>query len=145
MSCPSSDPKLSADQLLKRIKDSGSRLTWQRKFIVESLFKFQSPFTAEELHRKVQRQGIDLTTVYRSLNVFCEKGYLSQVDFNDGVARFEVKHDNHHHHHIVCQKCKAVEALPSCDLSHLETLLTKRGYADITHRLEFFGLCKRCV
>ncbi|NCN42661.1 transcriptional repressor [bacterium] len=111
-----------------------------------SIIGFSGPFSAEDLHLKVKDKGIDLVTVYRSLSTFTELGLLTTVNFQDGTLRYEYSctSEQGHHHHIICQKCKKVDPVDFCLVQDQEELIAQMGYSNITHKLEFFGLCDQC-
>jgi Fur family ferric uptake transcriptional regulator len=82
-------------------------------------------------------------TVYRCLQKLEEAGLVHSTGFGDGLTRFELAHQTHHHH-ILCTKCQAIKPLDSCSITHLEKSIKEMGYQNISHRLEFFGVCARC-
>jgi Fur family ferric uptake transcriptional regulator len=67
-----------------------------------------------------------------------------RCDFNDGVVRYELAAGGHHHHHIVCRVCRLTTPIQACSVDALQFLPTGHGYQNITHRLEFFGVCPEC-
>lgn len=146
MKCHSHNTKDEIDFFINRLKDSGCRITKQRKTMADSIIKFGLPFSAEDLHGKVKKQGIDLVTVYRSLSAFTELNILTTVDFQEGALRYEYLHSKEqgHHHHIICTQCKKIQSLHVCTVSGQEKELEKMGYSNVSHKLEFFGLCKKC-
>jgi Fur family ferric uptake transcriptional regulator len=115
--------------------------------MAEIIIKFSCPFSAEDLHNKVKERGIDLVTVYRSLSAFTDLKILNTVDFQDGTLRYEYLHseEDDHHHHVICTNCRKIEPLRFCAMTRQEKIVEKMGYKDITHKLEFFGLCKKCA
>jgi hypoxanthine phosphoribosyltransferase len=60
-------------------------------------------------------------------------------------VHYEYKNPLHHHHHIICKTCKNVELIEDCILDQIEFFLSKKGYANLEHKLEFFGTCKNCL
>lgn len=58
--------------------------------------------------------------------------------------RYECIFDRHHHHHIVCRTCGKIENVEACILGELEKMLAQKGYTDLSHSLEFFGVCESC-
>jgi Fur family ferric uptake transcriptional regulator len=65
----------------------------------------------------------------------------------EGAARFELlgEGDDGHHHHLVCTRCSDIVELEECFSEELQKkIATASGYAKVTHRLEFFGVCPRC-
>lgn len=86
------------------------------------------------------------TTIYRELYFLMEQGIVSEVDFLDGMKRYEfVAHDGHHHH-MVCTACQNVECIDVCfDISRvLSEIATRSDFTVKHHVLEFFGLCAQC-
>lgn len=120
------------------------RITVPRIEILKILKSNQNPLTMSEIHKKIRNKKIDLATVYRTINLFKELGIVNEIDFKDEFKRYELIYDRHHHHHIVCKKCKRVENVEACILDEVEKFLIKKGYSEISHSLEFFGVCKFC-
>jgi Fur family transcriptional regulator, ferric uptake regulator len=133
-------------RLLELMKKAGLKATEPRKAIIHSLIESHGPFTAEEIHKLITRRICDLATVYRSLGSLEKAGLIHRCDFGDGTARYEIAAKSaHHHHHIVCRRCKRIEVLDDCELADLNRVPRKLGYAEVSHSLEFFGICPKCV
>ncbi len=123
------------------------KVTRPRTAILDLLAAKHGPFTSEEIHAAVTRTpGIacDLVTIYRCLAKFEDLGLINRCDFGDGAVRYELRHKDHHHHHIICRSCRRVEPLPNCPVESETIRLPKLAFKDVTHRLEFFGLCPDC-
>lgn len=80
--------------------------------------------------------------------LFEHLGLVRRIDLGDGLARFEIADndpDGHHHHHLVCRRCERIVQLDDCILADMESRLSRHyGFQEITHRLEFFGVCPDC-
>lgn len=114
--------------------------------ILEILQKAKKPvdiqFIIEELDKK--QASIDRATVFRIINVFTEQGIVHKLEFSEGKARYELT-SLPHHHHVICVNCGIVKDIEDCDVDDLEKKISKNLEFEIqTHRLEFFGLCKKC-
>lgn len=107
----------------------------------------RASFTTPDLIRDVARAGMDMVTVYRTLELFEELDIIRKCDFSEGAKTFAVtaflKHE--HNHHVVCQKCHRVETLDFCLVEGQEIVLRKMGYTGLKHKLEFTGVCPRCT
>ena len=146
--CHQHNFKVESKYSLEKLRGNAKRITQQRKDIVREILRFNTPFSADELHLALKKKDIDLTTIYRSLATFCEIGILTTIDFSDGPLRYEYipKNDHHHHHHhVVCSKCKTVEQVTFCDVHEQEKRIAQMGYSQVYHKLEFFGLCRSCT
>jgi Fe2+ or Zn2+ uptake regulation protein len=102
------------------------------------------PFTAEELHQRMEKGMCDLVTVYRCLTTMEELNIVRRCDFGDGAYRYEFNTGEHHHHHVICRSCHSVETLDVCVADSLERIARQMGYANVTHTLELFGVCADC-
>ena len=130
---------------LRLIKEAGLRSTQPRLTLIEAIVNFPAPFSADELHQSVRRSGLDLVTVYRTLSTFTELELLQKIDLGDGLQRYELRSDDgSHHHHFVCNLCHRIEPLDACEIASQERKLKDLGYGELTHRLEFFGICPDC-
>jgi Fur family ferric uptake transcriptional regulator len=126
------------------LKEKNLSITNSRKLILAFLLSEHGPFTAEEIFKKLPIDSCDQATVYRCLNQFVDCSILSSSFFDKDVVHYEFNDPNHHHHHIVCKICKKIESFHDCVLDKIENGLKKKGYKEIHHRLEFFGVCKSC-
>lgn len=121
------------------------RVTGPRRAILEHLIRHHGPFSADELHARLQLRKMDRVTVYRCLAALEKAKLVRRCDFGDDKWRYEFAADpQHHHHHIICKKCRRVEILDACVPATLIEMVAGKGYTDITHSLEFFGLCREC-
>lgn len=123
------------------------KLTQQRMLMLKILLQHPEPISADEIFKEVapKESGMDLVTIYRILKKFEEAGLVSRLEFGDGVARFELTLESgHHHHHVICRQCQRVEPLHICDLDQHIKMVEGMGYKQVSHRLDFFGLCSKC-
>ncbi len=97
------------DDLLERIRDSGWRLTAQRRVIVEALQGEHVHLTADEVLATARAALPELgqATVYATLNEMVDRGLLAEIATGPGPRRFDpnVAVD---HHHLTCRRCGAI-------------------------------------
>ncbi|MBC7540705.1 MAG: transcriptional repressor [Bacteriovorax sp.] len=129
---------------IELLKANGLSVTAPRKMILSLLLKEHGPFSAEEIFKKLPKYSCDQATVYRCLNQFVETQLVNTAYLEKELAHFEFNDPQHHHHHIICKLCKKIDSFHDCILDKIETNLLKKGYKDIQHRLEFFGVCETC-
>ncbi len=111
--------------------------------------------SAKELYASLYRlyPGIGLTTVYRTLELLFQLGFVQKVSSGDGQSRYELKsgEKKDHHHHIICTKCGKIidyrdfvqEELELIEKTE-EALAKKHDFLILDHNIEFLGLCKNC-
>ncbi len=127
------------------LRTSGLSVTRHRVSVYELLQKNHQPQSIKVIHQKLQKTGIDQTTVYRILLSFVKAKLVKQIDLGDEYTYFELV-DEHDHHHVICQKCKKISDFTGCGINEvIVKALTQTGFAQInTHALELFGICKTC-
>jgi Fur family transcriptional regulator, ferric uptake regulator len=130
------------------LRGRGLKITKARLAILDLLGREHGPFTTDEVFARLSKTRsngpFDVVTIYRCLAKFESIGLISRCDFGDGTVRYELRTSDHHHHHIICRKCKRVEALPDCPVEDRSIKLPKMGFKEVSHRLEFFGICPDC-
>lgn len=129
---------------LQTLREHQHRVTEPRKAILTVLTREHGPFTAEELHARMEKGMCDLVTVYRCLAAMEEINLVRRCDFGDGAYRYEFNTGEHHHHHIVCRSCHSVQTIDLCVADGLERMARQMGYTNVTHLLEIFGICPQC-
>lgn len=126
----------------------GLRHTRSRVALLEALIAEHGPFSVDELLKLPSLKGLDRVTVYRCMSAFEAAGLVSRCEFGDGSSRYEFVAGGHHHHHVVCKRCRRTESLPeSVDACVPKALLSRvvdLGFAEVSHTLEFFGVCRDC-
>jgi Fur family ferric uptake transcriptional regulator len=132
------------------LRDHGLKATPTRLKILKLLAKSQRPLAGKDIFRRLGAapgQGrFDTVTVYRNLSLFEKAGLIAPIQLKDGILAYEFMSErfSHHHHHFVCEDCGTIEHLDLCGLDIPTQTLAGRGYKNIHHRLEFFGLCPQC-
>jgi len=120
-------------------------MTLQRKLITSRIEKESQPFSAEELHAKgLKQKQIDLATVYRTLSLLHEKGFLQKSEFGERKSRYWKSTTQRHQHTLFCKDCGSIETFSDCQLHDQHQDLLKLGFTELTHRVEFIGRCPSC-
>lgn len=133
--------------LTQELRSAGLRMTPQRLMVMDAVFHHEGHITAEDIHAKVQARYpyVDLSTVYRTLQVLKEQGVIVELQISDGPTQYEsVQGDAHHH--AICQRCgKMVELDPDALQPVEDELLSRHGFhAHLTH-MAIYGVCQECA
>lgn len=129
------------------LKEKGYRLTSQRKSVLKAAAAMPGHFTAEELHRKLNRSDIGIATVYRTVQLLQEMGYIKQAHIPGGSAVYEYTQDEggHSHAHMQCTLCNTVLELREDMMSEMEdAVLEQYGFEVADHHIVLTGLCASC-
>ena len=139
---------LKQSEIMAGLKATGRRLTRTRRAVLGVLGRTQMPLTATELYTQLRQDevSIDLVTVYRTLTVLKDLGFVSQLELHkEGQFRYEIQEGREHHHHIRCQVCGMIVDLLLCPLKRLTAVIEKKTrFVVSAHSLEFSGLCPKC-
>lgn len=127
------------------LKKAGLRCSLARLWLLETLQDADCALSAEEIFSRLPAQTCDLATLYRNLNSLVEARLVDRLDFGENRARFELVHEgDHHHHHLICRRCHRLELIEGCFLSHKAPKKSLKGFKDLSHKIEFYGLCPNC-
>ena len=127
-----------------RIRSAGLRITQPRLAIIASLHRHEGPVSIERIHQEVGTEVCDLVTVYRSLAAFEEISLVRRSYLHNGTCLYELTLNTEHRYHIVCKACGSTARVEYVPVEGVERLLTDRGYTQVSHVVEFFGVCPNC-
>ena len=134
-------------QLVQTLKERGHRLTPQRQLILEAIEASEGHVSAETVHARVAAQfpQVNISTVYRTLELLQNLGLVTHTHFDDGIALYHLAEDSHHQH-MVCRRCGAEREIDVDELSQLDRHLRDRYgfHADLTH-FAIIGICSACT
>lgn len=129
-----------------KLSDLGYRLTPQRLMILKAVEDADSHISAEEIYAQVRTYypQMNISTVYRTLELVKELGLVTETDMGDGRVRYHCMGKGHHHH-LVCEKCGSIMDMEEAILDPLWSEIEHKYNfkVDMKH-LVFFGLCSRC-
>lgn len=134
------------------IRAAGLKLTPVRVKVLELLKQEHCLLTIDEIVKRLSlsegKSKVDWTTVYRTLLTFTDAGLVTPTTLVDGALRYEYQHasheDHHHHHHVSCKKCGMIESIDACEIEKIQKQVEKMGFRELSHRLEFTGVCPKC-
>lgn len=122
-----------------------SRMTVQRRMILEEVRAARSHPTADDVYDRVRKRlpRISLGTVYRNLEALATQGVIQRLDLSGGQRRFD--HEPVPHYHVRCVECGSladVSLKPSMDPG--DVLEEGCEFEILAVRLEFLGICPQC-
>lgn len=137
------------DKQIKAILESKNiRISPIKERILGIFLQESIPLSAAGIHQKLANEfQINLTSVYRSLHLFKERGILREVLGGASESYFELATGEFPlHPHLWCKECKQVICLPPLSLE--ETLwLASTAKAHEVHSiaLSLEGRCAACL
>jgi Fe2+ or Zn2+ uptake regulation protein len=133
------------ENLMQVLRDHGIAVTPQRLAVLNNLQSRRDHPTAEQIYLEVRRQlpAISFNTVYKTLEVLCQKGMVIKVNPLHEVAHYDG--DTGPHAHLVCRRCHHIidldwqpSEIPAVSPEALQ------GFAIEQPSLTLWGLCSRC-
>lgn len=123
------------------------RMTPQRLLILDVFLREEGHLSSEELWREVKAldQSVGQATVYRTLKLLTESGLAKEVQFGDGLSRYEHQYGHTHHDHLICEQCGDNVEVVDERIEELQEELARRHDFVLTgHKMYLYGLCARC-
>jgi Fur family transcriptional regulator, ferric uptake regulator len=134
------------ESLRQGLRKNKYKLTRPRKTVLDIVAQADRRLTPAEVYQeaKVRDPHLGLTTVYRTLDLLVELGYIQRIHLEEGCHSYAPALQPHGHQ-IVCSVCGRTQEFEGCDLDPLiETLQSKTGYIINLHMLELMGRCPDC-
>lgn len=95
--------------IIKILTDNNLRITPQRTAVLEVMYTLDNHPSADYIidFLRLNFPHITLSTVYKILDVFVEKGIITRVKTEDGIMRYD--YVNEKHHHLYCTETERIE------------------------------------
>lgn len=117
--------------------------TKSRQLILNYLEKSSEPQSANQIFLKLNKKGLTLSTIYRTLSTFVDAKIINKMEAKDGVALYSV-HKDSHSHFLECTGCHKRVKLDFCPYHELkEQLKTNNGF-ELSDDQILYGLCNDC-
>jgi len=135
------------EEILKKLKGEGFRLTRARKSIVDLLSVGSIPLSLTNLKKNLEKRNVrvDRTTIYREILFLKNQGVICEIPVGNGRKGYKVC-QGAHHHHLICIRCNKVEeiVLKNTLDSQEKEIARQKIFKVFDHLLEFYGLCGDC-
>ncbi|MBM3681961.1 MAG: transcriptional repressor [Actinobacteria bacterium] len=130
----------------RRLRTAGFRITPQRQLVLEAVTHLQHATPEEILEEvKITASGVNLSTVYRTLEVLEQVGLVTHAHIGHGTPTYHVV-DDAPHIHLVCSRCRKVESINGDAFAiYANSLETENGFVVNISHLVLHGLCKKCA
>lgn len=103
--------------------------------------------SAQDIHAELRGTGksVGLATVYRHLQLLAANGVIDSLQAADGQTLYRQCRTDDHHHHLICRACGTSVELEAPPVEKwAAATAAERGYTEVTHTIEIFGLCPAC-
>ena len=117
------------------------RNTSQRRAIRDAIEQADRPLDANEVLDAAKLEGLGLATVYRTLKLGVEEGWLKPVELPNSPTRYEMA-GKKHHPHFECRECNKVFDIEGCP-GNLQDLVPEDFILE-DHEIILYGRCGKC-
>ena len=133
----------------RSLRKRGLKLTAQRQRLFERAFSTHEHFSAETLYRWLREEDgprVSRATVYRTLALLLEGGFIQSLDTGRGELMYEHTLGHRHHDHMVCLSCGRIEEFHDDRIEALQLeACAKKGFQLVSHAHRLFGHCRACA
>ncbi len=132
-------PIRSLDDALNQCQALGMRLSRQRRFILELLWKAREHLSAREIYDRLNQQGkaIGHTSVYQNLEALSSQGIIECIERSDGRLYGNISDA---HSHVNCLDTnRIIDVYVELPEELLQQIEEQTGVKISEYRIDFYG------
>ncbi len=139
--------KALANRVAELLRRNHLSVTESRKKILLLFLQHKDALTHGDIEKKAGEK-FDRVTIYRTLQIFMEKGIIHAIPTADNAVRYALCKDcteGHHHDehvHFVCSNCNTTICLDNVVSPQIEL---PKGYKADNVQVVINGRCERCT
>jgi len=127
------------------LKENSIKVTTARKSILEIILDSKEAINANLIYTQLKENNvkIDLSTVYRTLDLLENKKILNKFDLGNNMYNYTIS-NNSHKHTIKCDLCHK-NIVIDCPIPQIEEQIKARTGITLTEsHVHLKGICKEC-
>ena len=135
------------DRFRAWMREQNIPLTPQRLAVAELVFGADHAQSAEEIVDALAASGsrVGTATVYRTIEMLVESGFVEEQNRGEGFRRFEAKRELPHYEQLLCTVCGNVQEFRDAALGRMtDRIADAHGFMRERHRLVIYGTCAEC-
>ncbi|MDY0101037.1 MAG: transcriptional repressor [Bacilli bacterium] len=118
-----------------------------RQEIINILRLANKPLSAFEIQQTLIKNNYKVwpSTLYRSLDAFEKAQIITKFSLtNSSSALYELKSASHAHY-AICLDCQKMFPILNCPLVNFEPEINDHKFIVVTHKMELYGYCQKCL
>ncbi len=140
------DPRERLEQMTKRLREKGCRLTPQRLALLKIIARGEGHPSADRIYEMIKEEfpTTSLATIYNTLSLLKDMGEVLELNFDNLGSRYD-GNKPYPHPHIICVECGQILDSEFMAMAGVSLEMAQKTGFHITHyQLNFFGLCPKC-
>lgn len=135
------------ERLEQELRLQGHRVTPQRAVILETIAHLDGHSSASEVFELARSRlpGLNLATVYRTLEKLQRAGLIDLLAPSGSSMRFSLRDQSNQHGHLQCRVCGSFIEIPA---EHFNVMLTEikaqYQFTVESDHLTLHGICRNC-
>ncbi|MBE6135230.1 MAG: transcriptional repressor [Erysipelotrichaceae bacterium] len=126
------------------LREHGLKATPARVETLRYLSSLNAPISADDLFERLRHNGLDLSTLYRTLNSLSSVGLVKKEVGARKENLFSLEREEERHL-LVCLRCGKKIPLEGCPYHEVnESIEEKTGFRVLDHNTEIYGICPDC-
>ncbi|MCF7805016.1 MAG: transcriptional repressor [Candidatus Marinimicrobia bacterium] len=129
------------------LRKENLKMTPQRKRIFAAIADSDQHWEVDDLVYQFWQddERISRATIYRTLDLLVDHGFVRKIDFGEGRSRYEYAADKKYHDHMICEECGEIFEFTDENLrKHQERLCEIFDFEPSKHVVQIYGLCSDC-
>ncbi len=141
------------DILKKELKDKKYRMTPQREQVLKVFLEVDANHLgSEEVYKYLIQKRINISkaTVFRTLDLLAELGFLRKLNFGNEIFRYELAEKEKGQNQFICSECGSIIELkevisPTKFVKEYIEHLASKGYEISNIDFKIHGVCPSCA
>lgn len=123
------------------LRERGIKASYQRVRILDYMRQTKAHPSVAQIYNELHPQipSLSLATVYNTLNLFVDKGLVTELKVEGDEARYDFPYEPHAH--FVCQKCGTIYDVPT---GTPQACMDMDGFLVRETQIVFKGICPSC-
>ena len=135
-------------EFFEQLRERGFRLTPQREMVLSVMHQIEGFATADHIHARVRKlsASVDISTIYRTLELLQDLQMVTWVDTGDGLRRYELLGLRGPHLHLVCRSCGKLVGVASEQVEAFANHISEAfGFESELDDVMIPGSCRECL
>jgi Fur family ferric uptake transcriptional regulator len=135
------------EKFKEALREEDLRLTSQRRAILEDMLASDEHRECDDIYFSLKEKGMSVSraTIYRTLELLEQVGFVRKLQIGDGRARYENRLSAAHHDHLICLRCGRIVEFVDRQIERRQQAISEEyGFELVRHSHHLFGLCDNC-